>query len=408
MQTLAHPPPQLPTLLVVDDDPAMCSLIADIGTAAGFAPQRLTDPTRLDSIDHSTIAAITLDLSMPQVDGVEVLQRLAAAGVRARIILLSGVDSGLLTSVYNLGRAEGLDMAGHLTKPVRAADLITLLKAARDAAQASVQAPHGPSVSPAEVRAAIDLRQLCVYLQPQVRLSDGACVGMEALVRWVHPVHGMLYPDSFIPIVEAQGWGLDLTEQVLAMTLAHCARLHQLNGLEPVVSVNLPADALTDLSFPDRVSQALDAHGMSPAHLAFELTETSIAREPVHALHILTRLRLKGIRLSIDDFGVGYSSLQQLRNLPVTELKIDKQFTQEMTHSASAATIVRSTIELGRDLGLRVLAEGVETEAAWWHLRYLGCEFAQGYYIGRPMPPERILPWCQQWTCPTRAEAVGP
>lgn len=393
-------PREPPRLLVIDDDPSMCRLIADIGQAAGFSVVSLTDPDRLEAAIDDSLAAITLDLSMPKTDGVEVLRRLAAVSTRARVILLSGVDATLLESVFNLGRDEGLKMAGHLAKPVRARDLIALLQSTVGEPGPARAAGSAPPPTPADIRDAIDGGRFHVHLQPQVRLSDGSCAGLEALVRWRHPTLGLLYPDSFIPIIEQEGWGLDLTEQVLSLTLERCRSLCGRLSPWPTISVNLSADALTDLRFPDRVGQLLDRFGASPGHLAFELTETALASEPVSALDILSRLRLKGIRLSIDDFGIGYSSLQQLQRLPFTELKIDKQFTLDMATRPAAAAIVRSTIALAKDLGLQVLAEGVETEGAWWQLRQLGCDLAQGYLIARPMEPERVPGWAASWSAP--------
>jgi len=258
-----------------------------------------------------------------------------------------------------------------------------------------------PSFSAEAIRAGIEAGELVVHFQPQLTVRSGEVVGLEALVRWQHPEHGLLFPDAFIRTAEQAGLGLLLTERVLEQVLALGGDgFPQWGEKLPIVSVNLPPQALTDVRFPDRVTDLLARHNLPADRLTFELTETSVAAESGVALDILTRLRLKGIRLSIDDYGVGYSSMEQLSRLPFTELKIDKQFVLEMAHNERAVAIVRRTVALGHDLGLTVLAEGVETESLWWMLRDMDCDLAQGYYMSRPLPFEALPGWLAGWQPP--------
>jgi EAL domain-containing protein (putative c-di-GMP-specific phosphodiesterase class I) len=385
-----NPRPGRPALLVIDDDPAVCDVVSAIARRAGFEPRVTTDAARLEALLAPEVRAVVLDLQMPGVDGVEVLRRLAAVGCTARVILVSGVDVPILRTAFHLGEEGGLDMAGRLQKPVRPAE---------PGASAREEIPRENAE---RIRHAIESGEMTVFLQPQADLRTGAIAGAEALVRWLHPERGLLLPGQFIATVEDGTLGLALTEAVVEAALRAwdaCAR----DGLDlPEVSVNLPPEALTDTAFPDRVEAALARHGLPAGRFVFELTETSIARDTLAALDILTRLRLKGMRLAVDDFGVGYSSMELLRRLPFTELKIDRQFVEALPGSASARAIVRSCIALGRDLGLRVLAEGVETEAVWWHLVELDCDLAQGYLIGRPTPPELMRARLDSWRVPRR------
>jgi EAL domain-containing protein (putative c-di-GMP-specific phosphodiesterase class I)/FixJ family two-component response regulator len=390
-------------ILVVDDDLQMCRTIADMARWAGFEARHTTDPGAIESLIDDELVAITLDLSMPHVDGIQVLRNLARQRVAAKVILLSGVDESILHTAINLGRAEGLNMAGSLRKPVRAADLVDLLrKEIRPPGTAAARTAL-PQPSAQELRAGIAQGQMVIRLQPQVDLVGGGLVGAEVLVRWQHPTRGLLYPDSFLPAIEAHGLGLALTETVLEQALTLCTQHPGVCDRLPRLSVNLPPQALSDLGFPDRVAARLAHHGLDASRLAFELTETSFAREPVSALDILSRLRLKGVELSIDDFGVGYSSLEQLRQLPFNEIKIDKQFVNELGQTARSTAIVKGTISMAKDLGLRVLAEGVETVEVWRLLQALRCDLAQGYLITRPLPAQALTAWLPGWQAPDAA-----
>ena len=243
-----------------------------------------------------------------------------------------------------------------------------------------------------ELRRAIDRSELVLHYQPKADLRTGEINGVEALVRWNHPERGMIPPDEFIPPAQKTGVIAPLTMFVLDEALRQC-RTWTLQGMEICVAVNLSTRNLLDVHLPDTVGELLNRWEVPARLLELEITESTILADPIRAMQILSRLDEMGVRLAIDDFGTGYSSLAYLKRLPVDELKIDKSFILGMEDSENDAVIVRSTIDLGRNLGLRVVAEGVETQAAWNRLVSLGCDVAQGYYLSRPAPAEQLTEW---------------
>ena len=246
-----------------------------------------------------------------------------------------------------------------------------------------------------ELRAAIQTNQLCLHYQPQVDHRSERIVGLEALVRWNHPQRGFLAPDTFIPLAEDAGLIGPLTHWVLKTALTQLVALHQ-QGHQLNMAVNLSARNLHDMGLPASVYQLLVESRMDPKYLTLEITESAVMSNPSDGLTILTKLDQMGVTLAIDDFGTGYSSLAYLKRLPVDELKIDKSFVMEMEENENDAVIVKSTIDLAHNLGLRVTAEGVETRGAWDTLSMLGCDQSQGYFMGRPMPAERLDAWLRE------------
>ena len=243
-----------------------------------------------------------------------------------------------------------------------------------------------------ELRRAIDRGELLLHYQPKADLRTGEIRGVEALVRWQHPERGMIPPDEFIPAAQKTGVIAPLTMFVLDEALRQC-RTWSLQGLELCVAVNLSTRNLLDVHLPQAVGELLARWEVPAGLLELEITESTILADPVRAMQVLSRLDEMGVRLSIDDFGTGYSSLAYLKRLPVDELKIDKSFILGMDESENDEVIVRSTIDLGRNLGLCVVAEGVESPQAWSRLAQLGCNVAQGYYLSRPVPAEQLTQW---------------
>jgi diguanylate cyclase (GGDEF)-like protein len=252
-----------------------------------------------------------------------------------------------------------------------------------------------------EMREAIDQGEFVLHYQPKVNLKTGVVDGVEALIRWQHPLRGLIPPDEFIPLAEHTGLIDPITRYVIDEALKQ-GRLMREGGKMISVAVNLSARSLLDENFPDFVADALRKWQVPPSSLACEITESTVVSDPKRALGVLSRLSQMGVLLSIDDFGTGYSSLSQLRRLPLNEIKIDKSFVMNMMNDENDLVIVRSTIDLGRNLGLQVVAEGVENEDIWNKLKDLGCDYAQGYYNSRPMPGTELLRWlnvtAQEWT----------
>ncbi|NEK84633.1 bifunctional diguanylate cyclase/phosphodiesterase [Blastococcus saxobsidens] len=252
----------------------------------------------------------------------------------------------------------------------------------------------------ADLRAALTGDELVLHHQPQLDVTTGRPVGVEALVRWQHPVRGLLGPGEFLPLAEVHGLMGTLTEVVLGRAVAQAAEWHR-RGLDLRMSVNLSASNLLDAGLPGRVAELLAAHGLPAERLILEVTESVLLTDPDRSIAVVRRLADLGAGVSIDDFGTGYSSLAYLRDLPVAELKLDRSFTADLLTDERTEAIVSSTVELAHRLGLRVVAEGVEQPETFSYLQALGCDLSQGFLHSRPLPAEQFEEWL------TRSPAVA-
>ena len=243
-----------------------------------------------------------------------------------------------------------------------------------------------------ELRRAVEHGELRLYYQPKVTLNSAAVVAAEALIRWIHPVRGLVPPALFVPFAEHTGYIKVLTRWVLQEAVRQCG-VWRRDGVELQISVNISARDLMNRDLPDAIQALLLEHDVPPRLLCLEITESGFMEDPMHAQEVLERLAKIGLQLSIDDYGTGYSSLSYIMQLPVNELKIDRSFVSHMGEKGDLATIVRSTIELGHSLGLKVVAEGVEDGQCFALLRELGCDSAQGYFISPPLPAEAFREW---------------
>ncbi|HVF18900.1 MAG TPA: bifunctional diguanylate cyclase/phosphodiesterase, partial [Mycobacteriales bacterium] len=243
-----------------------------------------------------------------------------------------------------------------------------------------------------ELRRAIEDDELALHFQPKAHLRNGEVFGVEALLRWQHPQHGLLSPDEFVPLAEHTGLIRGLTQWVLRNSLQQCAAW-QHAGLDLSVAVNISVRNLLDPELPEDIARHLDRSGVPAGKLVLEITESSVMSDPARTIGVLQRLAGMGVGVSVDDFGTGYSSLSYLSRLPVDEIKIDKSFVQGMLRDRNDAVIVETIVDLGASLGLRVVAEGVEDEATWNRLDALGCALAQGYYLSRPVAAAALTKW---------------
>lgn len=250
-----------------------------------------------------------------------------------------------------------------------------------------------------ELRRALDRDEFKLFVQPKLALGTGEVIGVEALVRWQHPEKGMIYPDHFIPFSEKTGFIRALTRWMLEQS-AMLSRDLKAGGANVKISVNLSARDLLDQNLPQKFADVLKRYEADAASFCLEITESSIMDDPLRAQMTLEGLHAMGVDLSIDDFGTGYSSLAYLKRLPVDELKIDKSFVMNMERDVDDAKIVRSTIDLGHNMGLRVVAEGIESEAVWQILAKMGCDQGQGYFMSRPIPASQLMAWVAQWAPP--------
>ncbi len=385
-------------LLVLDDEAAMGMTIASIARSAGFEAHALTEPdaffAEVATWDPSHIA---LDLVMPQVDGIEVLRRLADVGCRANIIITSGVGTRVLEAAKQSALEHGLSIAGVVSKPFTPAKFRSLLSGTAMRQTQPLNAINGSNARPelaitaAHLETAVRECQLSLAFQPKVRCRDGAIAGFEALARWQHPELGFVPPDRFILVAETLGLIDLLTDYLFDRAFAWFAQFDR--GLGYKLSLNVSRRSLGDIGFADRVANQCQQHGVAPESIILEITETSALADPTTSLDLLTRLRFKGFRLSIDDFGIGYSSIAQLVRLPFSELKIDKSFVMNAATSGESRTIIRAMVGLAHSLELEVTAEGVEDETALDLLREARCDLAQGYHIARPMAAPALAKW---------------
>jgi diguanylate cyclase (GGDEF)-like protein len=245
-----------------------------------------------------------------------------------------------------------------------------------------------------ELRRAMEEHELVLHFQPKIDFGTQCINGLEALVRWNHPRHGLIYPDRFIGLAEESGMIKNLTVEVMRLALVQI-QAWRTHGIELPVSVNVSAINLQDKGFPELVATMVTEYETPPRLLELEVTETAIMTEPLRAIENIRKLASLGVQVSIDDFGTGYSSMAYLQKLLVAKIKIDRSFVMEMGKRENDAVIVRSTIDLAHNLGLKAVAEGVENQDAWDKLRDMGCDSAQGYYMSKPLSAEKFLEWMQ-------------
>ena len=381
-----------PKLIVLDDEVDFAEFVGIVATKAMFEVEEFNNANVFMQDYKQDADVIILDLMMPGVDGIEIIRFLAETNCDAHLILMSGFDSGVLHSAEKLTTEQGLNLAGSLTKPISPSKLNQLLsELIITPKNQNAKIPIEPP-SLDELRNAFKNNELVVFYQPKVSLNNDSHASAEALVRWQHPERGLVPPNLFIPLAENNDLIDELTWIVLEQSMNHCKEWSS-RGLDVDISINMSANTLKELDLPEKMDRLIKKHDLKPTQIILEITESALMQELIKSLDILTRLRMKGFQLSIDDFGTGYSSLVQLYRAPFSEIKIDQSFVSVMEHDTEAATIVETTIMLGRKLNMKTIAEGVETESCRKILQKLGCDQAQGYLFAKPMPAEEVFPW---------------
>lgn len=378
-------------LLAVDDERDFLDLVAQLAQDIGY------DVVTADSaagfrqvIGQVQPSLVLLDLQIPGMDGVEALRILARQGLTGGIVLASGMDQRVLTSARQLGDSLGLKMLGTLQKPALIEDIEAMLS------------KHLGPVSPLssdDLRGAIEDAELAVHYHPILARREGEwqVSGAEALVRWQHPTMGMLYPKDFLQLADDHHMTTAIADFVITDAIRQVGHWRA-HGLNLAVAVNLAARLVKDLEFPDRLGRILQEYNVAPSQLTLEVQEDAAQHEGDLAMDIYTRLRVKGIELALDDFGVGPSSLTHLYKMPFSILKIDRTLISQIPASRGASVVVKAIVQLAHALSLTVCAEGVETALAFDFLDACGCDYMQGDFIGKPMPASNLETFVAAWS----------
>ncbi|MGR8931126.1 MAG: EAL domain-containing response regulator [Gammaproteobacteria bacterium] len=342
------------------------------------------------------------DLNMPEIDGVEVIRILGQKHFAGAIIVLSGEDSRTLKTVVSMGRAYHLRLIGALEKPLRLVDLKQMFALIEPDVEPDFYADT--ELTAAELDAEME-QAVTPYFQPQVNVVTREIVGVETLARWKRPDGSILGPASFIPLAEETLLIDRVSDLVLAKSLRQWRQWYDA-GIDLSISVNVSMHSLNRIDFPDELISQIQASGVPLDRLVLEITESHLAQDLRIALDVLTRLCLKRIRLSVDDFGTAYSNMEKLLMVPFTELKIDRSFVHGSATNPSYQAILKSSCDLARQLGMNIVAEGVENQEDWDCVAGLKYDLIQGYYIARPMPGEVLIDWLTNWKAETSGSGI--
>jgi EAL domain-containing protein (putative c-di-GMP-specific phosphodiesterase class I) len=385
-----------PKLYILDDDVQYAALLVEVAAKSGWLVTAEQSAATFLSFDLTENFILVLDLHMPEIDGIEVIRALAEKKANFLLILISGFDERVLHSAQQLAEAHKIKVLASMVKPIDIQRFINILDTILiDTEHFSENILAAiPSVSAEELQQAILQHQLVLYYQPQLDMKTSDLLGVEALVRWQHPELGLVFPGQFIYLAEKNDLIGALTEEIINIAVAQSQKW-QAMGFSTVISVNVSADNITSLSLPEQLISLTNKHEISPEAFALEITETSVMEKLTSSLDVLNRLRMKGFSLSIDDFGTGYSSLTHLYQAPFKVLKIDQRFVMSMLEDKEAMVIVEVCIMLGKKMGMKLVAEGVETQGVWNKLKQLNCDIAQGYFIAKPMPENELIEWAK-------------
>lgn len=387
------------SILIVEDHDFQRRVLARMLSALGARSVLDADNGRAAVAlleDGARPGLVICDLDMPEMDGMAFIRHLGKLLPDVPVIIASALDPALLGSVAKMADAYGVRLIGVLEKPVTRVHLAQLLAASDSSLRRARAAPPVPGFTLAEIEAGIANHEFIPFFQPKVDMKSGAVVGAEALARWKHPTHGIVAPYAFILTLEKAN-RIDALTFLMLEQAAHATRRLREAGLEVTMSVNLSTTSLADVTLADRVTGIVTGCGTDPKHMVQEITETAAMTALAPALENLSRLRMKGFGLSIDDYGTGFASLAQLARVPYTELKIDQGFITGCGEHPTAQVIVEASLALAHGLKLKAVAEGIETQADWDALKAMGCDLAQGYFIARPMDEAAFLAFCRTY-----------
>ncbi|WP_233233826.1 EAL domain-containing protein [Bordetella sp. LUAb4] len=392
--------PNLRSILVVDDSPPQrrhtVSLCRELGIASIHEASEGEEALALLDTLRPLPQVIVVDIEMPGMDGVELIEQLRIRAVQVDLIIASGRESAMIDSVVAIALDMGFNVLAGLEKPVTR----EALRHALDAYGALARPRRGAldeaaPIPPGMLEAALGQGQIHVEYQPKVDMNTGLVRGVEALARWSHPSLGNVSPTRFVPLAEQYGLIQPLTFSVMEQALTQAASWNS-RGLRLTLSVNLSPLLLDWPGLARDIVAVVQRFHVPPEQVSFEITESSLVDPGGHARGLLARLRLRGFGLSIDDYGTGFSSMQQLARIPFTELKIDRSFVHGAIKRKNLRVILKAAIDMARQMGLVSTAEGIENEEDWQLLRELGCMVGQGYFIARPMAGSAIPGWLRQ------------
>ena len=376
--------------LILDDDPDFLAMLEKLLNSLKVETTGCTTYEQLHAALDSKPDVIFLDIMLPHIDGIQVIQRLADLHTDAPLVLVSGADTSVLEAASRYARLEGMRVAGTLQKPFRIQQLAALLES--KIVVNEQQSNAKPSLNNDEVVAAINEDRLLVYYQPKVDYSENRLLGLEALARICSKEGHIILPDQFMPAMESTELMSSFAARILHIVLTDLVQFTK-QGLVVNAAINVGINLLEKGGYPDVVRQACEKFGIPASNLTLEITERSITENVKAVLRVATRLRILGIGLSIDDFGTAFSSVERLRNLPFSELKIDRSLITEATESEQVRARCADIIKMGKQLQLKVVAEGVENEDELDVMTAVGCRYFQGFYFAHSMPAAEIPAW---------------
>ena len=308
---------------------------------------------------------------------------------------MSGAKDTILRATVGLAKARRLNVLGVVKKPVSRPDVEAVLANLSEDFR-PLSRRQIPKITQDDLSRGINERELILHYQPKVDATTRALNSVEALVRWNHPQHELVFPEAFVEIAESGPLITPMTEMLVELAVRQLAEWRE-HGIETSVGVNLSPSMIHDVSLPQRLYDLTTEHGLTPENVVLEVTETGAVQDEAIYLEILTRLHMRGFPLSIDDFGTGNSSLEKLAALPFSELKVDRAFVDGAHADETKRAILEGSLGLAKSMGLKAVAEGVEVQEDWDLLRTLGCEVIQGYYVAKPMPADQIPGWLAKW-----------
>lgn len=384
-------------VLIVEDSAVqreyLLQLCRDAGMTQFFVAEN--GQVALPILANQSIDLLICDLEMPDLDGIELLHQIAKLNSTVKVIIVSGRELNLISSVELMAKSDGLNVLGSMQKPIQAEvfqRLVTQLDQKCLQKAVAKTKEQLPPLDFSELRDAILQYRFILHYQPKIDRNSGQLAGVEALVRLQHPSRGLVYPGDFIAVCERYQLIDALSYEVLLQAIAQLEQWKK-QGFSSTISVNLSATSFENNSFMQQVNKLLAQSPIQPTDLIFEVTETAVIHNMGQALAFLSRLRLSGFGLSIDDYGTGYSSVKQLSQIPFTELKIDRSLVDGIANRPHLQVIFESTVSMCSKLGIHVVAEGVESAADWQYLARFNGLIVQGYYVAKPMNSADLICW---------------